>query len=74
MSYHKDKHIHAAIAYAIAHGWTFLKRNGRGHAVGILRCGTDNKCHQKSVWGTPVSPQNHAEEIKQLVDRCRNQK
>ncbi|WP_202601891.1 hypothetical protein [Photobacterium halotolerans] len=71
IAYHKNKEINAAIAYAVSNGWTYIKRKGKGHAVAILRCGNENKCHQKSVWGTPDSPQDHAKDIISLVDKCK---
>jgi len=70
IAYHKNKHIDAAIAYAVSKGWTYVTRKGKGHAVGILRCGGKDKCHQKSVWGTPESPEDHAKDIISLVDKC----
>ncbi|WP_275358478.1 hypothetical protein [Xenorhabdus bovienii] len=67
----QNKEINAAIAYAVSQGWIYVKRKGKGHAVGILRCGSEDKCHQKSVWGTPDSPQDHAKDIISLVDKCK---
>lgn len=69
--YHPDKHVNAAIEYAIKNGWTYIERKGKGHAKGILRCGSDSKCHQKSVWSTPEPAENHAKSIVQLVDKCK---
>ena len=72
ITYHKNQHIDKAIQYATSQGWSYEKRNGKGHTVGILKCGSDTKCHMKSVWGTPRQPENHAKEIISLgrVDLC----
>lgn len=68
MTRHPNKHIQAAIEYAIENGWTF-KLSG-GHAFGILRCGAEGGVCQKSVWSTPKNPEKHARYLKRCVDRC----
>ena len=66
---HPNKHIQAAISYAIENGWRLVASNG--HAFGILFCAhADRDGCQKSVWSTPRNPENHAKEIRRVVDRC----
>lgn len=69
MNRHPNKHIQAAIEYAIENGWTFVLSNG--HAFGILRCGAQNGGCQKSVWLTPKNPEDHARQIIRYVRKCR---
>ena len=39
MKEHPDKHIRAAIAYALARGWLFSTSSGSAHCFGRLKCG-----------------------------------
>ena len=66
---HPNKHIRAAIQYALDHGWTFIKTGGRAHAFGRLRCPAAGGC-QFSVYGTPRTPEEHARRIRRMVDNC----
>ncbi|PLR48383.1 hypothetical protein P0E69_08350 [Chimaeribacter arupi] len=69
MRTHPNKHIQAAIDYALSQGWTFLE--GRGHAFGRLYCGTPHhKEHMMSIWSTPAVPERHARQIRRKVERC----
>ncbi|PLR37299.1 hypothetical protein CYR55_10170 [Chimaeribacter californicus] len=69
MRTHPNKHIQAAIEYALSQGWTFLE--GRGHAFGRLYCGTPHhREHMMSVWSTPAVPERHACQIRRKVDSC----
>gem|GEM_PF-525405 len=71
MKEHPNKHIQAAIKYALDNGWKF--RASRGHAFGRLYCGiSDHTEHQMSVWSTPKNPELHAKQIIRQVDRCLN--
>lgn len=69
---HPNKHIQAAIEYALAQGWTFEK--SRGHAFGHIKCGY----HQRggcfwSIWSTPANPEKHARKTIAFVNRCRHE-
>jgi hypothetical protein len=68
-SRHPNKEIEAAVAYALARGWTLVAAHG--HAWGILRCphGQRGGC-AISVHSTPRVPQNHADQVRRNVDRC----
>jgi len=67
---HPNKHIQAAIEYAVAHEWVFTPSK-KGHAFGRLKCGTPtHKEHVMSVWSTPRNSENHAKQIYRMVDRC----
>ena len=68
---HPNKEINEAVEYAIARGWTLVAAGKSAHAWGILRCPAGNReGHQKSVYSTPKSPENHADQIRRFVDRC----
>lgn len=66
---HPDKHIHAAVKYALSQGWRLELSSG--HAWGRLFCpaGTRGACII-CVWSTPKSPENHARQIRREVDKC----
>ncbi|MFJ5485219.1 hypothetical protein [Pectobacterium actinidiae] len=69
MKKHPNKHIQAAIEYALAQGWRFYPSNG--HAFGRLICGApDHRPHMMSIWSTPSVPENHAKQIRRNVDSC----
>ena len=66
---HPKPEIEKAIQYAEGLGWTAELSNG--HAWGRLFCpqSTREGCIV-SVWSTPRSPENHARQIRKVVDRC----
>ncbi len=72
---HPNKEIEQAVRYAEEAGWRFS--TGRGHCFGYLRCPwNDDTCRcgefcQFSIWSTPRSPENHARQIRRLVDHCK---
>lgn len=71
---HPIKEIEAAVRYAEENGWTWIKASG--HAWGILRCPwNDKECRcgefcQASIWSTPRSGENHANQLRRVIDRC----
>ena len=71
MRYHPNKHVNAAIQYAILKGWTM--RKGGGHAMYIVMCPANHRggC-RRSVWSTPRDPEAHARDLISDVDRCRH--
>ncbi|SNY63121.1 hypothetical protein SAMN02744775_00907 [Enterobacter sp. CC120223-11] len=71
MKEHPDKHIRAAIRYAVSKGWIFVPGGHSAHCYGRLKCGIpEHRLHMMSVWSTPGSPQNHARQIIRKVDSC----
>jgi hypothetical protein len=71
MKEHPDKHIRAAIHYAMLRGWVFHPGGKSAHCFGRLRCGIpQHKEHMMSVWSTPGNCVNHARQIIRMVDRC----
>ncbi|MCT2387469.1 hypothetical protein [Erwinia pyrifoliae] len=71
MKEHPNKHIQAAIEYAMDRGWRF--RPASGHAFGRLMCGiAEHQQHQMSVWTTPRVPEHHAAQIRRKVDSCQS--
>lgn len=73
---HPDKHIADAIKYAEENGWHIEKSKGKGHAWGIMECDhNDSNCWngnhcRTSIWTTPRNSQNHAKDLKKIVDKC----
>ncbi|AUY26755.1 MAG: hypothetical protein E7C36_05845 [Mixta calida] len=69
MKKHPNKHIQAAIEYALLCGWQFRPSNG--HAFGRLICAVpEHSEHQMSVWSTPRAPERHAQQIRRKVNSC----
>ena len=71
MSSHKDKHIRAAVDYALEHGWRLVLAGPRAHIWGTLYCphqGRDG-CFRR-VFSTPRVPENHARWLRSGVDHC----
>jgi hypothetical protein len=71
MANHPNKHIRAAVEYAIEHGWTLKKAGARAHVWGRLYCphGDRTGC-AKAVYSTPRVAEDHARDIRRAVDRC----
>jgi hypothetical protein len=71
MNDHPNKHIREAVDYALVHGWRLRKAGPRAHIWGVLLCRHEARdgCRQQ-VYSTPRVPQNHAERIRRVVDRC----
>ncbi|MGH7200330.1 MAG: hypothetical protein ACREJB_06970 [Planctomycetaceae bacterium] len=74
MTKHPNKHIREAIRYAELHGWTFTKAGPRAHIYGTLYClhGQRGGCTRR-VYSTPRDADNHARQIRAIVDRCPHQ-
>ncbi|MCY3767175.1 MAG: hypothetical protein OXH06_17280 [Gemmatimonadetes bacterium] len=71
LSDHPNRHIRAAIAYALEHGWTFRKAGPRAHTWGRLFCPLrDRSGCVRAVYSTPRSPEDHARVIRRSVARC----
>lgn len=50
MKEHPDKHIRAAIEYALDHGWLFHGGGKSAHCFGRLKCGiAEHREHMMSV-------------------------
>jgi hypothetical protein len=71
MNNHKNKHIRAAVNYALERGWRLEVRGPHAHAWGVLYCPLRSRegC-QKAVYGTPRIPEAHAKDIRRAVDGC----
>jgi len=70
---HPNKEIDSAIKYAEENGWHIKLSNG--YCWGRLLCVTNcaNGC-KMSIWSTPRVPENHARQIRRLVDNCKKKK
>jgi hypothetical protein len=68
---HPNKHIQAAVEYAVAHGWRLHAAGGHAHVWGYLLCpgGHRGDC-RVPVYSTPRVPENHARFIRHKVDVC----
>lgn len=75
---HPEKDVEAALWEAEALGWTVVKRNGKGHAWGLLRCplpAVDCRCGkfcQMSISSTPQNAGSHAAKLIGKVRACTN--
>jgi hypothetical protein len=75
---HQNKEIAAALEYASSKGWRIVE--GGSHAWGQMYCPyNDKECRcgefcRASIWSTPKNPQNHAKQIRRIVDNCIMQK
>jgi hypothetical protein len=69
---HPKPAIESAVRYAEALGWRL--EISQGHAWWRLYCprATREGCIV-SVWSTPRSPDNHARQIRKIVDQCPHQ-
>ncbi|MDK4689693.1 hypothetical protein [Kingella negevensis] len=70
MNKHPNKHIRAAIEFALQHGWEVVDSGKSAHAFCRLRCLKGHREHQMSIWSTPKSPENHAKQIIRKVKEC----
>lgn len=71
MKEHPDKHIRAAIDYALQRGWLFITSGKSAHCFGRLQCGVaEHRDHMMSIWSTPAVPLHHTRQIMRMVDRC----
>jgi len=66
MNRHPNKHIQAAIEYAVSKGWTVQK--SRGHAFCRIFCESGGCI--KCIWSTPTDPERFARQVIHYVDQC----
>jgi hypothetical protein len=68
---HPNKHIQAAIEYALRQGWTLQKAGPRAHVWGRLYCPRNDRSGCiRAVYSTPRHPEDHAKDLERAVDRC----
>jgi acetolactate synthase regulatory subunit len=73
---HSDPHIEKALRYAERRGWRVVSLSARAHGWGKMYCphnDSDCRCGEfciTVVWGTPRSPENHARQLRRVVDGC----
>lgn len=70
---HPNKHIEAALKHAEDNGW--MIDDSGGHCWGKMLCPINAACRgghwcMISIWSTPKNPQNHAKQLKSVVDKC----
>lgn len=73
MKKHPNKHIQAAIDYAISKGWVLIVAGNSSHLFCKLRCGNSNdeyQEHKMSIWCTPKNEEVHAKQIIRKVNQC----
>jgi len=74
MNDHPNKHIRAAVDYALERGWILRRAGARAHAWGRLYCPRhDREGCQQAVYCTPRVPEAHARDIRRAVDNCPHQ-
>jgi hypothetical protein len=75
-SRHSKKEVEKVLEELEALGWTVVKRNGKGHAWGLLRCPKpteDCRCGkfcQMSIWSTPKNADKHAADLRRKALAC----
>lgn len=68
---HPNKHIQAAIEYAVSKGWALVPSGKSAHCYAKLRCGIPgHRDHTMSIWSTPRDAENHAKQIVRKVNEC----
>lgn len=73
---HPDPHIEKALRYAESQGWRVEVLGPRAHGWGKMYCphnDPDCRCGEfciTVIWGTPKRPENHARQIRRVVDGC----
>ena len=75
-SRHSNKDIEKAICHAEESGWRVKESTGKGHSWGSLYCPYNDaecRCGEfciSSIWCTPKNPDNHARQLRKIVDNC----
>lgn len=75
---HSKKEVEEVLQAAEALGWTIIRRKGKGHAWGLLRCPKpSDECRcgqycQMSINSTPENPGAHAAKLIGKVHGCTN--
>ncbi len=73
---HPDRHIEKALRYAESHGWRIELLSAHAHGWGKMYCAhndLDCRCGEfciTVIWGTPRSSENHARQLRRVVDGC----
>ena len=73
---HPKKDVERVLQELEALGWIVEKRNGKGHAWGLLRCQTPSdacRCGlfcQMTINSTPQNPASHAAKLRQKAMGC----
>ena len=67
---HQNKHISAALKEAEEAGWRIERRKGSGHAWGRMYCPYGHPECAVTIYGTPRTPEYHAEALRRAVRRC----
>jgi hypothetical protein len=71
MPRHPNKHIQAAIEYAVARDWRVQKAAGHAHIWGFIMCPLEARTGCRyNIHSTPRVPEHHADRIRRYVDAC----
>lgn len=69
MKRHPNKAIRAAVAYALERGWRFIEPGRATATWGFLYCpDRSRQGHFPRVWSTPRNPEDHARDLRRIVD------
>ena len=72
---HPDKEIEETIQYAESKGWVFKDAGKSSHAWCRLLCPLHTReGHKMSIWTTPRSSYNHAQQIYRQENHCEHEK
>jgi hypothetical protein len=75
---HPKKEVEKVLQELEALGWTVVKRDGKGHAWGLLRCPRPTEeCRcgqycQMTINSTPQNAANHAAKLRSKALACTN--
>jgi hypothetical protein len=73
---HPDRHVEDALRYAEQQGWRIELLSPRAHGWGKMYCPHNDpgcRCGEYCVtvvWGTPRRPEDHARQLRRVVDGC----
>ncbi len=66
---HSKKEVRRALDEAAAAGLLVKESTGRGHSWGTIQCPHNDCLGRMSVWSTPRSQEDHADQIRRFIRR-----
>ena len=68
---HPNKHIEDAVCHAEKNGWRWKKPGKAAHVWGTIMCPLEDRegCRYQ-IFSTPRSPENHAKQIRRMIEKC----
>jgi hypothetical protein len=66
---HSKKEVRKALSEAAAAGFLIKESSGHGHCWGHVYCTHPGCSQRQSVWSTPASQDDHADQIRRFIRR-----